>query len=266
MQMKFTGLMARRMLVNFRVPAEIAQQTLPAGLRPKLVRGYAIAGLCLVRLECVRPQGLPALLGLCSENLATRMAVEWTQQGQQKSAVFIFRRDTASPINGLVSEHVGYGVHHRADIHARDEHGEVTISVRSFDRQQRAQAIAQDAGDRIMRQSVFRTLDEAATFFRGGECGYSPARVFGRWQGVALRMASWDLQAMHVQHAASSLLDTLFMGHAELDSAFIMRNIEHTWMPIGDLPLAQMDANASTWVGRGIWPAGDKPRQQLAAA
>ena len=45
----------RRMLVNFRADAGIVHAKLPAPFRPKLHAGNAIVGVCLIRLERIRP-------------------------------------------------------------------------------------------------------------------------------------------------------------------------------------------------------------------
>jgi hypothetical protein len=49
------GVIARRLLVNFRVKAEIVERLLPPPFRPKLVCDWAMAGICLIRLERLRP-------------------------------------------------------------------------------------------------------------------------------------------------------------------------------------------------------------------
>src|SRR6187397_1241068 len=91
------GTIKRRLLVNFRADPKAIQQILPSPFRPKLHRGHAIAGICLIRLEDIRPAGLPAIAGLSSENAAHRIAVEWTDStGTPREGVFIPRRDTGS--------------------------------------------------------------------------------------------------------------------------------------------------------------------------
>ena len=40
------GLIRRRILVNFRVDPEVIQGQLPPAFHPKLVGGWAIAGIC----------------------------------------------------------------------------------------------------------------------------------------------------------------------------------------------------------------------------
>jgi hypothetical protein len=69
------GVIRRRILVNFRVDPGVMQAQLPSRFRPKLHRGHAIAGICLIRLESVRPRFVPRLLGFSSENAAHRVAV-----------------------------------------------------------------------------------------------------------------------------------------------------------------------------------------------
>src|SRR5262249_44241465 len=75
-----SGLTRRLILVNFRVRPAVIQALLPAPFQPKLVRGSAIAGVCLIRLEQVRPRFLPPSMGFHSENAAHRVAVCWTDE------------------------------------------------------------------------------------------------------------------------------------------------------------------------------------------
>lgn len=94
------GLIRRRLLVNFRVDAEVMRRFLPWPFRPKLHRGHAIAGICLIRLEQIRPAWPPRFCGLSSENAAHRIAVQWDDpSGKSREGVFIPRRDTGSWLN-----------------------------------------------------------------------------------------------------------------------------------------------------------------------
>jgi hypothetical protein len=71
------GVIRRRLLVNFRVDPRVMQAQLPTRFRPKLHGAHAIAGICLIRLEAIRPRLVPKFLGLASENAAHRIAVRW---------------------------------------------------------------------------------------------------------------------------------------------------------------------------------------------
>ena len=109
------GVIKRRMLINFRIDPEVMQRFLPAPFRPKLHANFAIAGICLIRLEHIRPKGLPGLLGFSSENAAHRIAVEWDDpSGQPQEGVFIPRRDTGSLLNHLMGGRIFSGEHHLA--------------------------------------------------------------------------------------------------------------------------------------------------------
>ncbi len=88
--------------MNFRIEPDVIQKQLPSRFRPKLHDGKTIAGICLIRLEQIRPKGMPFFLGISSENAAHRIAVEWEDEaGAMKEGVFIPRRDTGSRLNAL---------------------------------------------------------------------------------------------------------------------------------------------------------------------
>src|SRR6266576_2992820 len=109
------GTIKRRLLVNFRADPAVVQRTLPKPFRPKLHKGTSLVGVCLIRLEQIRPAGLPGALGLSSENAAHRIAVEWEDAaGVQREGVFIPRRDTGSFLSRLGGGRVFPGEHHAA--------------------------------------------------------------------------------------------------------------------------------------------------------
>ncbi|MDF1789732.1 MAG: DUF2071 domain-containing protein, partial [Verrucomicrobiales bacterium] len=94
------GIIRRRILLNYRVTPKIVQAILPGRFRPKLIGEHAIAGICLIRLERVRPKGVPGFMGISSENSAHRIAVEWEDDdGKACEGVFVPRRDTDSRMN-----------------------------------------------------------------------------------------------------------------------------------------------------------------------
>ena len=94
MQMpKVHGVIRRRLLVNFRVEPALMQRNLPAPFRPKLHDGHAVAGICLIRLEEIRPKRFPRVVGLSSENAAHRVAVVWEDADGPHEGVYIPRRE-----------------------------------------------------------------------------------------------------------------------------------------------------------------------------
>ncbi len=93
--------MERRLLVNYRVDPDLLASFLPAPFLPALVGGYGIAGICSIRLSQVRPAGVPAKLGLTSENAAHRVAVCWDDAAGPVTGVYVPRRDTSSRLSAL---------------------------------------------------------------------------------------------------------------------------------------------------------------------
>lgn len=86
----------RRLLISYRVDPNVAAELLPDGFRPKLVRGRAVAGVCILGLESIRPRWVGGTWGLRSENAAHRMAVEWDGPAGQEAGVFIFERHSSA--------------------------------------------------------------------------------------------------------------------------------------------------------------------------
>src|SRR5947209_4977710 len=99
---KLRGIIRRRILVNFRIDPAVMQRVLPKPFRPKLLADAAVAGICLIRLEGLRPRFLPPSIGLSSENAAHRVAVRWGSDHDGQEGVYIPRRDTSSFVNRLV--------------------------------------------------------------------------------------------------------------------------------------------------------------------
>jgi hypothetical protein len=58
------GVVDRRLLINYSVDPDVVAGILPRPFRPQLVRGRAVAGICLIRLRNMRPAGLPSWVGL----------------------------------------------------------------------------------------------------------------------------------------------------------------------------------------------------------
>jgi len=226
-----SGIIARRILVNFRVDSAVVQALLPPGLRPKLHRGHALAGVCLIRLEQIRPRGLPALLGLSSENAAHRLAVEWEQGGVLREGVFIPRRDTSSLLNTLAGGRLFPGEHHAAAFKVRDASGQISFEMASRDGLGSIQLRAQ-AAQALPPASIFASLQESSAFFEAGSVGFSPRANSSRLDAMRLETQHWQVQPLHVDQVKSSFFeDRKYFppGSVAFDHALIMRQIAHEW-------------------------------------
>jgi hypothetical protein len=230
------GVIDRRALVNFRIDPSRLDGLLPTRLRPQLVSDWAIGGICLIRLKHIRPVGLPAFVGLHSENAAHRIAVEWDEEGKRHTGVFIPRRDSSSAVNTLLGGRIFPGFHHRADFVVDDESGAVSIDMQSRDQLTRVRLRAHVADD-LARTSVFDSIDQISAFFQKDPVGVSPRRD-GTLQGLELETFGWSVQPLDVEQVASSYFDDPERfpdGSVEFDSALLMRNVGHRWHAREDL-------------------------------
>jgi hypothetical protein len=226
-----SGVIDRRLLVNYRVDPEALAPMLPPPFRPKLIRGMAVAGICLIRLKSVRPQWLPGWLGLSSENAAHRAAVEWDSDDGVREGVYVRRRDTNSRLNALVGGRLFPGVHSHARFAVNESRGAMEVEMRSDDGQTEI-VVRGRRSDQWPASSVFPSLAEASDFFAAGSLGYSDARRGGRYDGLELRCCRWETQPLHVEEVRSSMFDdaSLFpRGSVEFDCALLMEGIEHEW-------------------------------------
>ncbi|MGD9648432.1 MAG: DUF2071 domain-containing protein [Pirellulales bacterium] len=235
-----SGVIDRRILVNYQVDPEVLAATLPAPFRPKLVHGLGLAGICLIRLRGVRPRRLPAWLGISSENAAHRTAVEWDLGGQTREGVFARRRDTDSRLNALAGGRVFPGVHHHGRFEVAESAEQLHVAYSSDDG---AVSVAVDARptDRVPSNSVFASLDEASAFFQAGSLGYSVTGDSACFQGLELRCPVWQMTPLETVSVQSSYFadEAIFpRGSVRYDSAFLMRGIVHEWHAQPDLVVA----------------------------
>jgi uncharacterized protein YqjF (DUF2071 family) len=167
-----TGLIARRVLLNFRAEPHVVQKLLPDPFRVDTSAGNAIVGICLIRLEQLRPKGLPQQIGVASENMAHRVAVHYPADGKMKPGVFIWRRETDQKLVQMFGGRLFPGVHHGATFGVQETGSGFTMDVISNDGETDVSFSASDASA-WPRSSTFKTLDQASQFFQQGDCGFS---------------------------------------------------------------------------------------------
>ncbi|HEY2838476.1 MAG TPA: DUF2071 domain-containing protein [Pirellulales bacterium] len=225
-----SGVIERRILLNFRVDADVLARQLPPPFEPRLIDGSGVAGICLIRLRDVRPSALPAWLGLRSENVAHRIAVEWNEKGERRQGVYVPRRDTNSLATLLAGGRLFPGVHHRARFGVEEADGRLCIDVNSTDHETKISVDA-SATERF-QSSLFASLDEASRFFEAGACGYSPMRSPARYEGLELDCDRWQVAPLAVSKVLSSYFADRARfppGSVEFDCGLLMRNIPHRW-------------------------------------
>ena len=238
------GVIDRRILANYRVEAEVAARLLPPPFRPKLAGGYAVGGICLIRLKQLRPTFWPFAAGVGSENAAHRFAVEWEDDdGRLREGVFIPRRDSSSRLNTLVGGRVFPGEHHHARFDVVETDDRLEVGFESDDGRTRVSVTARVAvADELPAGSVFESVDEASRFFEGGALGYSATADPGRYDGLELRCKTWSVRPLAVEAVRSSFFDDASRfpeGSATFDCALLMRGVDHEWHAREDLCCGQ---------------------------
>ncbi|GIH96039.1 DUF2071 domain-containing protein [Planobispora siamensis] len=227
---RLSSVVERRLLVNYRLAPEIAARLLPDGLRPQLVRGHAVAGICLLRLGEVRPSWAPKAVGLRSENAAHRIAVEWDGPGGVETGVYIPRRDTASALTVWAGGRLFPGEHGRADFEVRETPDELRVAYTTRDGGTSVD-VTVEVTPELRGSALFDDLRQASGFFERGARGYSPAAT-GTLDGMELHTAAWRLDACRIVSVRSSFFESLPEGSAKPDCALVMRGVPASWRPL----------------------------------
>ena len=227
------GVIKRRILVNFRAEPNVIQSILPSCFRPKLHNGLAIAGICLIRLEQMRPLYAPEFIGLASENAAHRIAVLWNdaETGETREGVYINRRDTDSFINAAVGGTLFPGEHHKAHFEVEETESTINFAMESDDHEVSVQ-IKGEIADALPQNSIFPSLPAASKFFETGSLGFSVTHDAHSLDGVTLQTKEWKVAPLEISSVRSSFYDDELVfptGAIEFDHALIMRDIKHEW-------------------------------------
>lgn len=227
----FTGLIERRILANYRCDPEVVARRLPPPFRPWLQAGQAVAGVCLIRLAELRPEGWPRGVGLASENAAHRFAVEWEEGGETRRGVYVSRRDSNSRFNCWAGGRVFPGIHRHARFSSHESAEAVRVEMRSTDGGVRV-IVAGRMTDDWPATSVFPSLAAASAFFSAGRIGYSPNRRRGGFDALELACATWEATPLQIEELTSSDFEDISRfprGSVEFDCALLMRNVPHCW-------------------------------------
>lgn len=225
------GTISRRVLLNYRIDPDAAMRVLPAPFRPKLYKGHAVGGICMIRFAELRPRHVPDWLGFASENAAHRIAVEWETNGERKEGVYIPQRNTASIFNKTFGGRVFPGLFSMSEFQVHESGDSVSIRVINSDQTEEF-AFAGSTAHAHATGSIFPTLADAANFFSMGATGYSATLQPGRFEGMELRSLDWTVRPMSVTKAYSRFFarpEIFPKGTIDLDCALIMRNIPHEW-------------------------------------
>jgi hypothetical protein len=232
------GIIARRVLLNFRADAQIVQSMLPKPFVVDTLRGAAVVGICLVRLEKLRPKGLPSQFGISSENIAHRVAVRYPQNGEMRPGVFIWRRETDQKLVQMFGGRVFPGVHHEAAFLTKEDENGIQMDVKSPPGDTDL-SFSATYNSTLPSTSAFKNLQEASTFFQQGGHGFSPSLLGDTVEGMELRILQWSLIPLLVRLKKAAFFgnfDRFSEGSIEFDCGLIMRGVPHEWHEIRERP------------------------------
>lgn len=230
------GMIARRVLLNFRADPEVAARLVPPPLKVVTQNGSAIVGVCLIRLEQLRPRGSPVWMGLSSENMAHRIAVSYPTSEGRRNGVFIWRRETDQRIVACLGGRAFPGVHRRAAFRVAEENDALAMTIRT----ERSEA---DVSFRAAFASSWRptpafpTFEDANHFLREGSCGFSCGLRSQRLEGMVLRTLRWEMRPLEVGEVRAAFYENPSRfpnSSVAFDCALLMQNIPHEWHELSE--------------------------------
>lgn len=232
------GIIARRVLLNFRADPAVVQRLVPAPLEVARKNGHAIVGVCLIRLEQLRPKGLPAAVGITSENMAHRVAIRYRSDAGMRDGVFIWRRETDLALATFFGGRLFPGVHHCAKFFLAQDSESLEMEVHTRKREADVWFRA-TLGAAWKPTAAFDSLEAARAFFQRGDCGFSCSLREDKLEGLWLRSLRWEMTPLGIEEVHASFFeseDRFPRGSVEFDSAFLMRGIPHEWHELRNVP------------------------------
>ncbi len=200
--------------------------------------GHAIVGVCLIRLENLRPHGVPGPLGLSSENMAHRVAIRYPGSEGIRPGVFVWRRETDQRLVELLGGRLFPGVHHHARFRVSENKNRLSMDVTSDEGKADVRFSAR-VSDEWRQTPSFGSFDEVSEFFRKGDCGFSCSLRGDELEGLQLKTLKWEMVPMEVESqrcAFYSDSQRFPAGSLDFDCGLLMRGLPHEWHQLTDIP------------------------------
>ena len=237
----------RRLLLTVRMDPYVVQRLLPETLRPRLVQGSAVGGICFLRLRNLRPAGIP-VPGVVTENVAHRFAVVREGGRGPEPGVYVPRRATSSLVASWLGGRLLEGELARASFTVEDTGARLSIRVAGRDGLRIEVAVRADPAE----SELFGSIEEESRFYQDACVAYSPNARRRTVEAVAMDSEPWIGTPVAVERFHSSAFEDATMfpaGSWSLDSAMLVRNVRATWRPAE--PLAAGAARTSAPSRRG---------------
>ncbi|MFJ6534013.1 DUF2071 domain-containing protein [Microbacterium sp. NPDC091662] len=219
------GRMRRRLLLTYRVDPAVAAEFIPAPFRPQLVDGSAVGGVCLIALTELRPGWVRPRWGITTENAAHRFAVEWDEDEQTRTGVYVIERHSSDLVPVIGGGRFFPGMQRRARFEIEETDSRFHVGMQASD----ASVSVDVEVSEEWESTLFPTVDDASQFYRDGAIGWSPRRDGKGAEAVELSATRWVVDAARVNEVTSSFFDGLPRGAARIDSVLVMRDLPVTW-------------------------------------
>lgn len=220
----------RRILFNLRVRPEYWRQTnrIPERFRPVEVKGWTIAGVCLIRLSRVRPKFFPESISGSTEGAAFRVACVDTQAADSRCVAILNRWTNSFFVR--CSDVITPMQHERAEFESLETGNEFELTVRLKHSSETCSIKAKRSRD-WPADSVFDSVDEASNFFKEESQGHTvSASASGECSqcigGVALNVHHWTVTPLAIENGSFPWLPA---DSCEIDHALLMEDANSTW-------------------------------------
>lgn len=224
---KLAATIERRLLISYAVDPKLVFPLLPPNLKPQLVDGNAVAGMCLIRLGSVRPAFLKPSIGWGGENAAHRIAVEYKDDnGKPQTGVFIPERHSNSILPVLAGGRIFPGKHTKAEFIVNETENVFKVRMKSENMSVAAHLeIAQK-----LDSSLFADLEAASHFYQDSPVGWSPVvRNPNNVEGLKLSTDAWKVKPGKMKELRSSFFDQMPKDSVVFDHVLVMQDVPVIW-------------------------------------
>ncbi|MDX2248867.1 MAG: DUF2071 domain-containing protein [Bacteroidia bacterium] len=231
-----TGLIEKRILINYRVEPAVLRKLLPQPFEPKLFGNYGVAGICFFHIKHLKIKGLPLFPGIFAQNVSHRIAVTWLENGIPKEGLFIPRRDTSSPIISFAGGKFFPGLYKLSRFKTRESNGYYELHLSNRDRTQLS-FLAKETTD-FSNGSVFPDIYAASEIFAKPSPEYAPRFENMIFDGVVFQTHHHKVRPIHISQMRSSFFEdeeVFPKGSAFFDHALLMKNIRSEWIALPEL-------------------------------
>jgi hypothetical protein len=224
--------LVERLIFNFRFPPDALDAVLPVSwLKPQVSNSWSVVSFCILTLDRMMLSPLPGRLGFRTTSCAYRCGVV-DAQNERKSSVYITDRQTDLPLIARIAPWFFLDTILMVKPTILHEDGLMKISVDYLDGQPMFRATARPAAR--WASTAFSTIDDFASFIKGGVSSYTPSIYGDRLTRVDLRKDEPAYQPLE----------------AEIDT----KCLDGVWKDAGVIPDSAVRAAGGSykWTYRGL--------------